>query len=154
MTLEDRLQNTEPHNLDEDDMFLVIDLEDTESLVKYIPLEEGKGATRLIPMHFVGHDKDFGQALWKMREFRMLDEDGQKVEKKRWADTKRKEKDLYRSRKDYLVELQVKKRTENGLAEPPKKRQRKKHQHPLPQRIQQVMNLLLLLVEPTMAHKL
>lgn len=96
------------------DVFLAINLKNTESVLAYIPLVEGKGQTKSVPKHFIGHDTSFGEVLWKIREFRNASLEEQNIEWKRWRSMKRREKDLYRTRISKLEELQESMRAERG----------------------------------------
>lgn len=103
------------------DVFLAIDFKNTESILENIPLVDGKGVTKKVPTHFLGHDTTFEEVLWKINEFRNADQDDQNNEWRRWNSMKRREKDLYRGRVCHLTALQEKMRAEENInALPPK----------------------------------
>lgn len=87
-------------------VFLAIDLSKTESICKYIPLMDGNGKQKRVPMHFLGHDTSFEETMWKICEFRKLNDTEQRNENNRWKSMKEREQKLYKKRLEHLKELQ------------------------------------------------
>lgn len=113
-----------PHELPEYLMFLSIDLNDKMSILAHVPLVEGMGTAIKIPEHILGHDTSFPEVLWKIRQFRQLNKNGQKLESDRWRLMPQREQSLYLLRKKHVIKQQWQRRAEEDAVEPPSKRAR------------------------------
>lgn len=113
-----------PHMLPENRMFLSIDLNSKGSIQAHVPLVDGKGTAVKVPEHILGHDTTFSETLWKIRQFRELDQSGQRKEAERWSSMSKREKALHYSRKNHLIEQQRQKRGEKDSVGPSLKRAR------------------------------
>lgn len=108
------------------DKFMAVDLKSADSILVQFPILEGMGTQKTVPPHFIGHDTDYEEAMWKINEFRHLSTEQQQSEHSRWNAMKRREKDLYRRRINILEEKQTEMRQENGISAPVSKKRRKK----------------------------
>ena len=99
-------QEDEEETMTDEDILLVVDLMDSESINKYFPIQNGKGDEYNVPLHIRGFDVDYQNTFWKIRQYRMMSLQDQQLEL-RWGDTKNrmdgKEQQIYYSRIEAMV---------------------------------------------------
>ena len=112
-------QEEEQELMNDEDILLVVDLMDSDSINKYFPMQTGKGNEYNVPLHIRGFDKDYENTFWKIRHYRMMSLEDQQLELLRGDTTRmdKKEQQIYYSRIESMVKARNKFRIARRAAE-------------------------------------
>ena len=66
--------------LKDEAILLCVDLKNHASVLEYFPLHPKGGNSTRVPLHIQGFDYDYTKNFWKIREFRAMSSDEQKLE--------------------------------------------------------------------------
>ena len=112
-------QEEEQELMNDEDILLVVDLMDSDSINKYFPMQTGKGNEYNVPLHIRGFDKDYENTFWKIRHYRMMSLEDQQLELLRGDTTRmdKKEQQIYYSRIESMVKARNKLRIARRAAE-------------------------------------